>query len=341
MEEMSSRSHSNIDPGYILAQGRLKAKMTTEQVANKLHLSPRKVSALENNDFKELPEAPYVRGYMRNYAQLVGVSPEPLLEAYNKITGVKKQPEVTATPARGKKAFDDPGIVKMVAAVASVAVVALIIYLWPEHDNKMGESASYDADSAESGEFLTENIMGSGQFPLGVDGATEGGPGAGGAGANYDSSNLNSMEVTIPRAANGVAKSGPAPAVSSNVFAKNQNPIISNSVSPVEQTPVETRSRVRVPDTTTTAPVVLANKSEIVLYIEEDSWADIRDAGNNKLIYETITSGRVVTLEGVPPFKVFLGNAKGVKLFYNGNEYDVSRHQRGLVARFQLGKAGQ
>ncbi|GMR18254.1 MAG: hypothetical protein BMS9Abin33_0660 [Gammaproteobacteria bacterium] len=338
MEELHSRpdrsrsDSGNIDPGYMLAQGRLKAKMTTEQVAEKLHLSPRKVSALEGNDYKELPEAPYVRGYMRNYARLVGVSPGPLLEAYNKMTGAKKQSEVTTVPLKKNKVFDDSGIVKIAAVVTGIAVVALIIFMWPQRGNEVSSPGSYDSGSTEAGEVATENLMESEMFPPGGDETVGVNSGSEGSTAN-----LSSMEVTMP----GDTPSGPEPAASSNVFESNQSRTNGNQTAPVEHTPVFRQPATTVPDTTATAPVVSVNKSEIILYVEEDSWADIRDSGNNKLIYETLTSGRVITLEGVPPFKVFLGNVKGVKLFYNGIEYDVAQHQRGLVARFRLGKGSQ
>ena len=342
MEELHSRPDSgrpdsgNIDPGYMLAQGRLKAKMTTEQVAEKLHLSPRKVSALEGNDYKQLPEAPYVRGYMRNYAQLVGVSPGPLLEAYNKITGVKKQPEVTTAPSQKNKAFDDSGLVKIAAVVTGIAVVALIIFMWPQRSNEVDSSGSYDSGSTGAGEAATQNLMESEIFPPDADETV--GANSGSEGPAYDTTNLSSMEVTMP---GDTPTSGPEPAASSNVFESNQSRITGNQTAPVKHTPVFRQPATIVPDTTATAPVVSEKKSEIILYVEEDSWADIRDSGNNKLIYETLTSGRVITLEGIPPFKVFLGNVKGVKLFYNGQEYDVAQHQRGLVARFRLGKGSQ
>ena len=86
------------------------------------------------------------------------------------------------------------------------------------------------------------------------------------------------------------------------------------------------------------APAATAKKSEIILYVEADCWADVRDAADKRLIYETIPGGRVITLSGEAPFRIFLGNAQAVKMFYNGQEYDISKHRRGLVARFTLGE---
>lgn len=89
------------------------------------------------------------------------------------------------------------------------------------------------------------------------------------------------------------------------------------------------------------APAVAldAPRSRLVLYVHEDSWADVRDARQQRLVYETIQAGRVVTLEGVPPLQVFLGNVDGVRVEFEGKPYDAARHKRGQVARFTLGVA--
>jgi len=77
---------------------------------------------------------------------------------------------------------------------------------------------------------------------------------------------------------------------------------------------------------------------KLVLHADQDSWADIRDARQTRLLYDTVPAGRSVTLEGVAPVSVFLGNAAGVRLDYNGQTVDVARHKRGMMARFTLGE---
>ena len=78
--------------------------------------------------------------------------------------------------------------------------------------------------------------------------------------------------------------------------------------------------------------------SHLVLYVHEDSWADVRDAQQRRLLYETIPAGRVVSVDGVAPLSVFLGNVDGVTVEFNGQPYDALRHKRGQVARFTLGQ---
>jgi cytoskeleton protein RodZ len=68
--------------GQQLAEAREAQGLSVEDVSNRLRLSPRQIKALEEDDFTQLPEAMITRGFIRNYARLLELDPEPLLEAY-------------------------------------------------------------------------------------------------------------------------------------------------------------------------------------------------------------------------------------------------------------------
>jgi len=78
-------------------------------------------------------------------------------------------------------------------------------------------------------------------------------------------------------------------------------------------------------------------RSRMVLRATQESWVDVRDARDNKLLYENVPAGRSIAIEGVAPFSVFLGNAEGVRVEFNGQNFDIGRYKRGQVARFTLG----
>ena len=87
----------------------------------------------------------------------------------------------------------------------------------------------------------------------------------------------------------------------------------------------------------TNPTVVSGARAKLVLRTDGTSWADIRDANDDKLLYETVAAGRVITVEGEAPLQVFLGNANAVSLELNGVAYDFSQFRRGLTARFIVG----
>lgn len=65
-------------PGETLRDARQLAGLSQEDIANKLKLSPRQIAAIETGDWSALPERTFTRGFMRNYARLVGVDPDSL-----------------------------------------------------------------------------------------------------------------------------------------------------------------------------------------------------------------------------------------------------------------------
>ncbi len=70
-----------ISPGASLAAARNKIGLSTADVARSLRLSVRQIEAIEADDFERLPGKTFLRGFVRNYAKLLNIDPEPLLEA--------------------------------------------------------------------------------------------------------------------------------------------------------------------------------------------------------------------------------------------------------------------
>ena len=69
-------------PGQVFIDGRESLGMTPEQAAMSLNLSLKAIKAIENDDAGSLPEIVYVNGYIRSYAKLLGIAPEPLIAAW-------------------------------------------------------------------------------------------------------------------------------------------------------------------------------------------------------------------------------------------------------------------
>src|SRR5580700_7127703 len=78
--------------------------LTMLQAAEKLHVDPRTLEALEAEDFAALGADVYVRGHLRRYAELIGESPGELQELYASSTQAAR-PDLTriarSEPASG------------------------------------------------------------------------------------------------------------------------------------------------------------------------------------------------------------------------------------------------
>ncbi len=66
-------------PGEILAARREEMRLSIEEVSTRLKLVPRQIAALEANDFAQLPGLATLRGFIRSYAKLLEIAPEPLI----------------------------------------------------------------------------------------------------------------------------------------------------------------------------------------------------------------------------------------------------------------------
>src|ERR1017187_3784954 len=73
--------------GAVLADARGRLGLSIEEAAQQLRLSPSQLHAMEANDYSGLPGATFVRGFIRNYARLLQLDPEPLLHAYTPESG--------------------------------------------------------------------------------------------------------------------------------------------------------------------------------------------------------------------------------------------------------------
>lgn len=67
--------------GRLLAAEREAQGLSLEDVARSLKLAVRQVEAMERDEYGKLPGITFVRGFVRNYARLLQMDPEPLLDS--------------------------------------------------------------------------------------------------------------------------------------------------------------------------------------------------------------------------------------------------------------------
>jgi cytoskeleton protein RodZ len=68
-------------PGQLLAAARAAKGMTVAEAALQLKLSASQVTALEADDYSKLPGPVFIRGFVRNYARLLDLDGEALIDA--------------------------------------------------------------------------------------------------------------------------------------------------------------------------------------------------------------------------------------------------------------------
>lgn len=77
---MSARHFDTV--GDYLRESRISLNLSTETVARALHIRTRYIEAIEAGKLEELPGNAYIRGYIRNYAEYLGLDSAEAISAY-------------------------------------------------------------------------------------------------------------------------------------------------------------------------------------------------------------------------------------------------------------------
>ena len=109
----------------------------------------------------------------------------------------------------------------------------------------------------------------------------------------------------------------------------------------IKEVTSEPQSQLEIANETVTDEIkidnVVVTEATIELQFSEDSWVEVTDANGHLLTKKIGKAGKRITLSGLAPIAVLLGNATAVTVKYNGNTIDITNYIKNDVARFGLG----
>lgn len=367
-EEKIEVPEQNYGPGNVLRAKREEYEWSIEAVAEALHLSTHSVKAIEGDRYDELPGATYVIGYWRSYARLLGIDIEETIEVnkrnLNIVTSDSAGLDVNRAMAHKSKS-GGLGWLLFLLLVAVAGYYAWSNDFWgllngnqvrtdiavPGGEGAMEPEAAIppppaqsqvlmpieQADSPEAGETAPEGGDEQTQQGLVIQGASPTGQPAGEPAPpatnpqsalvmNAGSPGSESM-TSSPNLLG--AQTGTQAQPGTAVTAATETAV------PVEPAPAAASE----PTGSAGQPQAIANDpSTMVLSLSKDSWLDIRDKTNTRLVYKTESAGQSLTVTGTPPFYVYIGTPDGVSIQYLGKAVPFETHKSGLFARFKLGE---
>lgn len=289
--------------GALLRQAREDRHLGLEQLAQLLKVPERKLQALEEGRYDELPGMAFVRGLAQTVARQLGIDPKPVLEALPTLhTAPQRLESVSrglATPYR-EHAGPSSGAgawlqwLKPVMLVpAALLLLALLLWFVPP---VQGLFAMLD-EGAASGEPAASEVAEAAE-----DAASE---------------PVQALPVVLvgpvgaaASAATGapVAASAPAPAASGAVV-----------------------------DTVFSAPrEMYAAAGQVVLRTSAESWIEARDATGKSLLSRMVLQGEEIGLDGTLPIRLKVGNASGTQVIVRGQPLDLAPYTRDNIARMEL-----
>ena len=129
MSDPGAQDYTTDSVGHILRARRREQDLSAQEVATQLHLDPRVIEALENDAFDQLPASIYVRGYIRNYAKLVGADGEHLVRLYDQ-AGAEEEPEIIPEVRHPTQTSSSDKPVKVVTYLITLVLVILLVAWW-------------------------------------------------------------------------------------------------------------------------------------------------------------------------------------------------------------------
>lgn len=112
-------------PGGILSAAREQQGIPVIDVARQLKMGAKQVEALEADDYDNLPAATFLRGFIRNYAKLLQIDPQPALEAYQQMKPQQGSPAIAIPSPQAKFSGRPPKRWQIYAAAAAAALILL------------------------------------------------------------------------------------------------------------------------------------------------------------------------------------------------------------------------
>ena len=94
MNEAVEENKDEISCGEMLANKRSEKELSVNQVAREIKIEPHFIEMIENNDFESIGAPVFVKGYLRQYSELVGLDPDLIIVKFSAINSIEDSPPI-------------------------------------------------------------------------------------------------------------------------------------------------------------------------------------------------------------------------------------------------------
>lgn len=336
----------SVSPGGQLQKARKERNLEIAAVAQQLNLSPGVVRALEADDYRMLPNATFVKGYLRSYARVVGIAGDDLVRAYETLTG-RNKPVVVEPVAPPRIRESSNGLKYAIIALLVAGLLGLVLWLMPGEPERTETPKAIVTDpaalaSADDGDLddSAAASAGSAGRPAVVDAKEEVASAASGSDDAEDRDGESGFALVTPELA--VTATGnpvsapetpetlPGPSVAAPEIVVPAAPVETQEPLPVASEPVQAEPAPAVPP---------SGRGMLKLAFSGDCWVEVRDV-RGKMVFSSLKrAGDDVTLNVAVPVSVKLGNGDVVAVTFNGEPVAFSTTPSRKVIRLTLGES--
>jgi cytoskeleton protein RodZ len=279
--------------------------LSLSDVANKLKLTSDMIKKLENSEFKTLGAYPYIRGYLINYTQLLGVESEKYISLIPKSEHVSPLINTGSSLTKGIKLRRQSK--NMASYTIGTSIVLIISFSgWYLLKNYMGQTRQLDNNI----ELVSEkNIQ---ITPQGSLGSKE---------TNNDDSESFHYSSLIP--SNDLKKE-----INTDLISSLTEEVVNADEIDIPIQKVVTEDSVDQDNT------VVNRSYEIQISAEETSWVKIEHLDGNKIHNDLFKPGQM-KFESDQPVHFRIGNRSKVQVTINGEAVNLSQYSSKNIADFK------
>lgn len=332
-----------VNAGERLKAAREQAGWSIEHVALKLRLSTAQVAALEKGEREGLPPAAYVRGYLRSYAQLLGLDPQEFAKAHLGVEVAREQTPKAVAPPKKTVSWEPFAYIVFVISV-------VVVVVWWRMDKRAPTRVSQSTVSPVEAIGALPPRLRSLAVPGASDGQLSEFPLQSGPLVSHPSVVTPSPNRPGPRKSVRTASAGtarvlrvPAPGkLAARRKASAPGPTTLSKATPQGVRVPRLKAATRAAGLPAAPPSAVPNPGGLISLPQGRRYAtlaitatargvrvSVRDANGTRLLATRVKAGREVHVVGRPPFRVTLSRTRGVLMMIGGHAVALPSAQKG------------
>ena len=336
----------------LLVEARQSLNLSQKEIADQLYLTKTLIQQLEEGKFGELPTKAFVKGYLRSYARVVGLSGDVVIQRFEDEEKEKPSAFESALPAsRGSKfaSLSITGPVVKTAALGISGFFLAVVSVWflVRGSNNPGEVMSSvnitnteELEIRETSPGMLEEDRSLVLSDLDQDVQKVEGSVLENEGTeknylqepNFEEPNFEEPNFEEPNF--GEPGLEQISEKERTVQSSGEEPMLPEENEPATKISEQVNFERIVSDGRSSIFVTTEGSDELKMVFRGECWAEVDEEKLGRIYNDLNVDGDELTIRGQGPFRVLLGKARSVDIIYNGKSVDLEPY----IARDQTAK---